>query len=77
MLTSTVKLFSNGIDESTVSHSIPDWLQVNLPISQVESLLQTKYSLFRDLASNTTVARTNQYSIPQLLHGHIDIITPT
>lgn len=43
----------------------------------MESLLSTKYQTFLHQTENRAVPRTMQYSVPESLHGMIDMITPT
>ena len=40
-------------------------------------MLSTTYSIYHDSVSGTTIPRTSQYSIPLLLHDHINTIQPT
>lgn len=70
-------LSSHGIQESSISQPSPDWIKVKVPISKAESMLDSKYSLFRSSVSGTEVPRTTAYSIPLSLHDHVDTIQPT
>lgn len=49
---------------------------VKVPFSQAEKLLSTTYMLYKD-ASGIRMPRASQYSIPLLLHEHINTIQPT
>lgn len=69
-------LAANGITEDAIQQPTPDWISFAVPVSKAESLLQAKYTLFRG-ADNKATARTLEYSLPQLLHDHIDTIQPT
>lgn len=52
-------------------------MEVRVPITKAEMMLNSKYSLFNDSVSGKTIQRTAEYSIPLLLHDHIDTIQPT
>lgn len=67
-------LASHGIESS--SSATPDWLEISVPVSKAESLLNTRYSLFTADNKNF-VPGTLGYSLPELLHSHIDDIQPT
>jgi tripeptidyl-peptidase I len=53
-----------------------DWISVNMPVSSLERLLQTKYSIFAH-EDGTWAVRTPEWSLPTHLHEHIDMISPT
>lgn len=70
-------LADNGISEDDFSYSVAkDWITVNLPVHEIESLLDTKYSVYRHDEGHETV-RTLDWSLPLHLHDHIDTIQPT
>lgn len=73
----TTWLTSNGISASSITHISPDWLEIPISVSQMEALLNTKYTMYEDIQSGMQVPRTNNYSVPVGLHGHIDTIQPT
>ena len=67
----------HGISAENFHYSPPkDWITIVLPISKVESLLDTEYQEYRH-ENGAEVVRTTQYSLPRSLHGHIDVIQPT
>jgi len=67
-----------GIEPSGLSYSpAKDWIKVTLPVSEVESLLDTKYSIFEHKSNGGQIVRTPKYSLPQHLHEHIAVIQPT
>lgn len=72
-----VWLGAHGIFDNSISRPTPDWMEIRVPISQAETLLNSKYSLFKDSVTGKTVPRTTEYSIPSLLHSHIDTVQPT
>lgn len=72
-------LHSNGISGDQLQYSTAkDWISLSLPVSTLEDLLQTKYSVFQhttgDLAIRTD---SGSYSLPASLHDHVDLISPT
>ncbi|KAL9109172.1 MAG: hypothetical protein Q9227_006097 [Pyrenula ochraceoflavens] len=63
--------------ESQLHHGVAQTsISIQLPVKAVESLLQTKYSIFQDHAGKQLL-RTEQYSLPKHLHDHIALVTPT
>lgn len=67
----------HGISADNFHYSPPrDWITIALPVSKVESLLNTEYHEYRH-ENGAEVVRTTEYSLPRSLHGHIDVIQPT
>ncbi|TAQ87393.1 hypothetical protein B7494_g4288 [Chlorociboria aeruginascens] len=70
-------LFSYGIETSSLSYSpAKDWIKISLPVSTIETLLDTKYSIYKHSGGDTLV-RTPKWSLPSNLHPHISTIQPT
>ena len=70
-------LAENGIDRAKLSYNkAKDWIKVSLPVSAIERLLDTKYSIFEH-ADGDRVIRAPTWSLPSHLHEHIDAIQPT
>lgn len=69
-------LAAHNLTGSALTQTTPDWIEVNIPISKAESMLNTKYGLFKDY-DNKIVPGTLEYSLPAGLHSHIDTIHPT
>ena len=70
-------LSSHGISKDQLSYSAAkDWIEVSVPVSQAETLLKTKYSVYQD-ADGDKLTRTSQYSLPRNLHEHVDLVLPT
>jgi tripeptidyl-peptidase-1 len=70
-------LAEHGIETGDLSYSAAkDWIKVSLPVDRIESLLDTKYSVYRHEDGSETV-RTSEWSLPVHLHEHIDTIQPT
>ena len=70
-------LQDNGIDHAQLEYNqAKDWIKLSLPVSAVEKLLDTKYSVFEHEDGDRMV-RAPQWSLPLHLHEHIDVIQPT
>ncbi|KAF4311026.1 putative tripeptidyl-peptidase 1 precursor protein [Botryosphaeria dothidea] len=70
-------LNGSGIDVSSLRYSpAQDWIDVALPVADIEQLLDTEYSVYQHQDGNQLV-RTSQWSLPRHLHEHIDAIQPT
>jgi hypothetical protein len=70
-------LQDNNISESKLQYSsAKDWIKVTLPVSSVEQLLDTKYSVYKH-TDGTHLIRTPKWSLPLHLHEHIETIQPT
>lgn len=66
-----------GVDLGQLKYSpAKDWISVTLPVNAVDTLLNTKYSVYEHLDGSTLV-RTEGYSLPLHLHKHISTIQPT
>jgi tripeptidyl-peptidase-1 len=68
-------LSDHEIDNVEFSSS-RDTIKFALPLSDVEELLDTEYSIYEH-TDGTRLVRTTAYSLPVHLHEHITIITPT
>jgi len=70
-------LCGSGITEDQLEYShTKDWIKVTLPVSAVEELLDTQYSVFQH-KDGSHVVRTPKWSLPMHLHEHIETIQPT
>jgi tripeptidyl-peptidase-1 len=68
-------LSEHEIDNVAYSSS-RDTIKFELPVSDVEELLDTEYSIYEHF-DGTRLVRTTEYSLPVHLHEHIAIVTPT
>lgn len=68
-------LQEHNITEVTRSPS-NDWVAVMLPVEKVEQLLETTYLVFKH-EDGSTLVRAPEWSLPENLHEHIDVIQPT
>jgi len=68
-------LLEHDITTTNVSPA-RDWINVPLSIEKVEKLLNTRYNLYRH-EDGSSFSRTMEWSLPEYLHDHIDVIQPT
>ncbi|WPG97551.1 Hypothetical protein R9X50_00032800 [Acrodontium crateriforme] len=68
-------LAEHGIAPDSYS-AAKDWINVRVPVEKVEKLLNTKYSVYTH-TDGTSLVRTPEWSLPEHLHEHIDVIQPT
>ncbi|KAM3552638.1 hypothetical protein ARSEF4850_007293 [Beauveria asiatica] len=71
-----VKAWLASAGVNNVAHD-NDWLEFTAPVSKMESLLDAKYEWFTHASTGLRLPRTKQYSVPEMLHSVIDVITPT
>ncbi|KAK5039641.1 hypothetical protein LTS07_000135 [Exophiala sideris] len=70
-------LLKYGLDSSHCQfNAARDWITLTLPVAKIESLLDTKYSVYQH-EDGTKLVRTTQWSLPRSLHDHITTIQPT
>ncbi|KAF9564221.1 subtilisin-like protein [Agrocybe pediades] len=68
----------HGIDPSSTQRSkAGDWITLRVSVAQAESMLNTKYNIYEHGPSGDQVLRTLSYSLPQELHAHVDVVSPT
>ncbi|KAH9054784.1 subtilisin-like protein [Lactarius vividus] len=72
-------LAHHGVRPSSISTTHGGaWLTVsNLLVSQANEMLGASYQLYRHAEVNDTIIRTVSYSLPEVLHAHIQAIAPT
>ena len=71
-------LSQSGIGLDALSYSpAKDWINVALPVSQIETLLDTTYGVYQYEDGETRLTRAPEWSLPFHLHKHIDTIQPT
>jgi hypothetical protein len=68
-------LLNHGI-ETTALNSTGDWFNVHLPVRKAETLLDTTYSVYAH-NDGSTLVRAPEWSLPENLHQHIDLVQPT
>ena len=69
----------NGVSPSSVSTTHGGgWLTVtDVPVAQANVLLGATYELYYHAGRNDTILRTVGYSLPVVLHTHVQTIVPT
>ncbi|KAG8713475.1 hypothetical protein FRC11_012024, partial [Ceratobasidium sp. 423] len=71
-------LASYGFEISTLERSpARDWVTVVLPVSKAEEMLGTEYAIWEHTESQEKIVRTMEYSLPESIHKHVHLITPT
>jgi len=70
-------LQSHGVPSGDWTITSSDWLQVTVTVSVAEKMLSTEYSVYEDTTTGHQLLRTESYSLPQGLMGHIDVVHPT
>ncbi|KAI9451820.1 subtilisin-like protein [Lactarius psammicola] len=73
-------LAHHGVESSSISASHGGgWLTVTgVPVSQANELLGASYQLYRRAGtSDTPIIRTISYTLPTILHAHIQTVAPT
>jgi len=65
-------LRSHGILKA---HTDSNWVNVRVPISVAEEMLQAEYHVYTD--GKAQIVRTTGYSLPARLHEHVDLVSPT
>ncbi|KAF9567381.1 tripeptidyl peptidase A [Agrocybe pediades] len=64
-------------EDQIVRSSAKDWITLRLPVSLVEQMLDTKYHVWKHTETGESMVRTTSYSLPTVLHEHVDVIQPT
>ncbi|PPJ52550.1 hypothetical protein CBER1_11062 [Cercospora berteroae] len=75
----TLDLVTRWLEEHTIHgvyNSATNIIHAVISIQKVEDLLQTSYSVFQH-TDGTSLTRALEWSLPQYLHEHIDLVQPT
>lgn len=81
--TETSRLVDSWLTEHGIrSHNIKyspagDWLTLSVPVHTANRLLDCHYSVYEHRDEKAKVVRTPDWSLPEYLHEHIDLIEPT
>ncbi|KAH9053377.1 subtilisin-like protein [Lactarius vividus] len=72
-------LAHHGVRPSSISTTHGGaWLMVsNVLVSQANDMLGASYQLYRHAKVNETIIRTVSYTLPEVLHAHIQAVAPT
>jgi tripeptidyl-peptidase I len=69
-------LRAEGIPASDIEDD-GDWISFKVTVAEAESMLRTHFYYFHNKNAGIKRIRTLQYSIPQALHGYVQMIQPT
>ena len=53
------------------------WLTIPISVGQASRMLNTTYNVYQHLDSKDYIVRAISYSLPGVLHPHIDVVSPT
>ncbi|EIW73983.1 subtilisin-like protein, partial [Coniophora puteana RWD-64-598 SS2] len=69
-------LVFHGIDEANIKYSSTgDFMTISAPgVRVAESMFDTDFHVYAD--SGDALARTTKYSIPEVLHNHVNLVQP-
>ncbi|KAG2367592.1 tripeptidyl peptidase A [Suillus spraguei] len=68
----------HGLEEEDVKRSSArDWVTIRVPVGLAEEMLDTTYYVYKHTATGESIVRTTSYSLPDILHDHVDLIQPT
>ncbi|KAG2367594.1 peptidase S8/S53 domain-containing protein [Suillus spraguei] len=68
----------HGLGEEDVKRSSArDWVTIRVPVGLAEEMLDTTYYVYKHTATGESIVRTTSYSLPDILHDHVDLIQPT
>jgi tripeptidyl-peptidase-1 len=71
-------LSEHEIDQNSVHYSpAGDWLSLSVPIHKANRLLGCHYSVYQHQNEKVQIVRTPEWSLPEYLHDHVDLIEPT
>lgn len=64
-------------EEDLVPSSANDWVTIRVPVGLAEVMLTTDYHIYKHAQTGESIIRTTSYSLPEVLHDHVDFIQPT
>ncbi|TQV92728.1 hypothetical protein V2A60_009193 [Cordyceps javanica] len=67
-------LSSHGVDAGQIDSG---FVTVSVSVDQAQKMLNTDYGVYTQVATGRETVRTTSYSLPQYVHGAIDMIQPT
>ena len=68
-------LSKNNVTVDNVS-SNESWMNIRVPVSQANSLLDAQFNEYSHEETGLTAFRTMSYSVPASVKGHLDFIYP-
>ncbi|KAG2343675.1 subtilisin-like protein [Suillus weaverae] len=68
----------HGLAEENITRSSAnDWVTIRVPVGLAEEMLTTDYHVYKHAQTGESIIRTTSYSLPEILHDHVDLIQPT
>ncbi|KAG1873580.1 peptidase S8/S53 domain-containing protein [Suillus subalutaceus] len=64
-------------EEDVIRSSARDWVTIRVPVGLAEEMLDTTYHVYKHAETGESIVRTTSYSLPDILHHHVDLIQPT
>ncbi|KAG2753011.1 subtilisin-like protein [Suillus brevipes Sb2] len=64
-------------EEDVIRSSANDWVTIRVPVGLAEEMLDTTYHVYNHAETGESIVRTTSYSLPDILHHHVDLIQPT
>ncbi|KAG2119251.1 peptidase S8/S53 domain-containing protein [Suillus cothurnatus] len=64
-------------EEDVIRSSARDWVTIRVPVGLAEEMLDTTYYVYKHADTGESIVRTTSYSLPDILHRHVDFIQPT
>ncbi|KIK45995.1 hypothetical protein CY34DRAFT_801013 [Suillus luteus UH-Slu-Lm8-n1] len=64
-------------EEDVIRSSASDWVTIRVPVGLAEEMLDTTYHVYKHAETEESIVRTTSYSLPDILHHHVDLIQPT
>ncbi|KAG1868062.1 peptidase S8/S53 domain-containing protein [Suillus tomentosus] len=67
-----------GLAEESITQSpANDWVTIRVPVGLAEVMMTTDYHVYKHAQTGESIIRTMSYSLPEILHDHVDLIQPT
>ncbi|THU80130.1 family S53 protease [Dendrothele bispora CBS 962.96] len=70
-------LQESGVSDFEMSGPFNDWISINVPASKADEIFDASFEQFVHIESGERFVRTLQYSVPQDLLQHIELVHPT
>ncbi|KAJ7310580.1 Pro-kumamolisin, activation domain-containing protein, partial [Mycena albidolilacea] len=69
-------LSDNDVESKTLTPA-GDWISFTVPVGKANQMLRADFSVFTHLNSGKEAIRTLEYSLPEGLNRHVNLIAPT
>ncbi|EIW73993.1 subtilisin-like protein, partial [Coniophora puteana RWD-64-598 SS2] len=67
----------HGLDETNAKYSSArDSMTLRVPVGTAESMFNTSFHVYKHAESGNALVQTTHYSLPEVLHDHIDLVHP-